>query len=41
MFGFHALGVDSGDTREATGEVEYDVVHYGPLFSLTIHWNQK
>jgi hypothetical protein len=30
-----------GDAREGTGEVEYDVTHYGPMFSLTLHWNQK
>jgi hypothetical protein len=41
MFGYHALGVDTGDAGEDSNEVEYDVTHYGPMFSLTLHWTQK
>jgi hypothetical protein len=48
-FGYHALGVDTGDAEgvfatPASGEVaepKYDVTHYGPFFSLTLHWAQK
>jgi hypothetical protein len=48
MFGYHALGIDTGDVGtletpagDASIETEYDVTHYGPFFSLTVHWAQK
>ena len=41
MFGFRALGVDTGNAGAGTGELEYDVTHYGPMFGLTLHWRQK
>ena len=45
MFGYHALGIDTGDVQTTTGgasvETEYDVTHYGPVFSLTVHWTQQ
>jgi hypothetical protein len=41
MFGFRALGVDTGNAATGTGELEYDVTHYGPMFALTLHWRQK
>jgi hypothetical protein len=41
MFGYHALGIDTGDAGADSNEVEYDVTHYGPVFSLTLHWTQK
>jgi hypothetical protein len=48
-FGYHALGVDTGDADDVlvyptTGDdqrVKYDVTHYGPFFSVTLHWAQK
>jgi len=41
MFGYHALGIDTGDAGADSSEVEYDVTHYGPMFSLTLHWTEK
>jgi hypothetical protein len=41
MFGYRALGIDTGDADEAATDVEYDMTHYGPFFSLTLHWMQK
>jgi hypothetical protein len=52
MVGYHALGVDTGDATAASaatlpagtaksGNIKYDVTHYGPMFSLTFHWKQK
>jgi hypothetical protein len=41
MFGYHALGIDTGDASADSNEVEYDVTHYGPVFSLTLHWTEK
>ncbi len=41
MFGYHALGIDTGDASEDSNEVAYDVTHYGPMFSLTLHWTEK
>jgi hypothetical protein len=41
MFGYHALGMDTGDASADSNEVEYDVTHYGPMFALTLHWMQK
>ena len=40
-FGFRALGVDTGEAAAATGEVEYDVTHYGPIIGLTLHFNRQ
>lgn len=49
-FGYHALGVDTGDADAITtlpagtdegDRVKYDVTHYGPFFSMTLHWTQK
>jgi hypothetical protein len=51
-FGYRALGVDTGDADaistlpagQASGDgdrVKYDVTHYGPFFSFTLHWAQK
>jgi hypothetical protein len=41
MFGYHALGIDTGDAGADSDEVEYDVTQYGPMFSVTLHWAQK
>ena len=41
MFGYHALGIDTGDTSEDSNEIEYDVTHYGPMFSVTLHWAER
>jgi hypothetical protein len=41
MFGYRALGIDTGDASEDSNEVAYDVTHYGPMFSLTLHWTEK
>ena len=48
-FGYHALGVDTGDAAavplpagtDEGNRVKYDITHYGPFFSLTLHWSQK
>jgi hypothetical protein len=50
-FGYRALGVDTGDAEgiatlpagQASDDdrVKYDVTHYGPFLSLTLHWAQK
>lgn len=49
-FGYHAMGVDTGDAdaiatlpaaTDDDNRVKYDVTHYGPFFSLTLHWSQK
>jgi hypothetical protein len=41
MVGYRALGIDTGDADEGTNDLEYEVTHYGPIFSLTLHWTQK
>jgi hypothetical protein len=49
MFGYHALGTHVGTSVKATTlptngegvETAYNVTQYGPVFSLTLHWNQK
>jgi hypothetical protein len=41
MFGYRGLGIDTGSADEAAHDVEYDMTHYGPFFSLTLHWMQK
>jgi hypothetical protein len=51
-FGYRALGVDTGDADASvvrpTGQgssdgdrAQWDLTHYGPFFSLTLHWAQK
>ena len=30
-----------GDADEAATDVKYDMTHYGPFFSLILHWMQK
>jgi hypothetical protein len=50
-FGYRALGVDTGDAEgiaalpagqtSSDDRVKYDVTHYGPFLSLTLHWTQK
>jgi hypothetical protein len=29
------------DADEAPSNAAYDMTHYGPFFSLTLHWKQK
>jgi hypothetical protein len=41
MFGYHALGIDTGDAGEDSDDVQYDLTQYGPMFSVTLHWAQK
>jgi len=41
MFGYRALGIDTGNASAATTNVEYKMTHYGPIFSLAFHWAQK
>jgi hypothetical protein len=41
MFGYRGLGIDTGDTDTGTKTLAYDMTHYGPMFSLTLHWMQK
>ena len=40
-FGYHALGIDTGEAGEGTGDIEYDVTHYGPVVGMTMHLGQK
>ena len=48
-FGYRAMGVDTGDadadapleTPLDNDSLRWDLTHYGPFFSLTLHWAQK
>ena len=43
--GYNALRIDTGRvSRSGSGpvnDVQYDVIQYGPAFSLTFHWSEK
>jgi hypothetical protein len=44
MFGYKALGIDTGDVPRSgpvVRDLEFAITQYGPILSLTFHWNQK
>ena len=40
-FGYRAPSASTRDADEAPSNAAYDMTHYGPFFSLTLHWKQK
>jgi len=41
VFGYKALGIDTGSDVADQEVTEYDVTHYGPIFGLYLRWGQR
>ena len=41
VFGYKALGIGGGSNTDDHTVQKYDMVYYGPIFGLNLHWSGK